>query len=560
MSESHPVEPARDGGVGSLSTLNQQLQKVVAQLKTLYHMGHDLAENENWSDALDRFLMMLVGFMEAEGAALLLLSDLERHLAPRSSFHMADDEIDRACRIILAGWRDHPRSSEIHSLESYTTPRHVSCLEHTGPWNLTIIPLRRRSRALGFLLLDKRYRDGFDFKSDFDFLNTLQTIFAEEIANAAYISELRQLSRFNNKVLDNIRSGVITTDMDGFVRYYNVCASDMCPRLREVKSVHFDDLFATPVVGAHAAGGRQRLFDRIMGDASDTEVLEVDCRAGEATFPARLRTAKMFDDLLNGTVVVAIFENLTEQRRLEAELRRNDRLRVLGQVSAGVAHEIRNPLTGIANIAEMLSVKLGDDQQQSRYARAMLEEINRLDGIIRSLLEFARPPKPQMATCTLDGVVKRVHSLLASEAARKGVALSVSVPEARLHCRADAGQITQVLLNVVQNAIQACAAGDDVAVVCAPADGPAGAATVARIEIVDSGPGVPVEVRESLFDPFVTTKARGTGLGLAISQHIIEEHRGTIRCDFLERGTRFSIELPRLELNPAADPATAMEE
>lgn len=527
-----------------LQLINKKLQKVVTQVKTLYHMGRDLAENENWSDALDRFLMALVNFMGAEGAALLMFSRGTSVLAPRSTFQIGHEAMAKACAQIVSKWNRHTRSSEIHSLESYNRGKYTSCLEETSPWRRSIIPLKHRNQPLGFLVLEKEYQNGFNFKSDYDFLSTLQTIFVEEIANASYISELRHLSRFNKKVLDNIRSGVITTNSEGAINYSNEWARGMCPVLRgsAQKEVHFNDIFTSRQFS-------KNFFERVLKSQKNSYILEVDCSGakGEA-FPARLRTTKMYDDNLNGMVIVAIFEDLTEQRRLEAEVRRNDRLRVLGQLSAGVAHEIRNPLTGIATSAEVLAGKLGKDEDKAKYIRAIMDEINRLNGIIRNLLDFARPPKPRIAPCSLPEVVDRVFSLLADEAARKGVVLEANEKPEVLYCEADPGQLSQVLLNIVLNAIQACGKGDKVKldVTRGKAADPAYAKTV-RIDVIDSGPGVPKEIRGSLFDPFVTTKSRGTGLGLAISQQIMEEHQGRITCEFLDRGTRFSIHLPQTE-------------
>ncbi len=530
-----------------LQNVNRRLHRVVSQLKTLYHMGRDLAENENWSDALDRSLMALVNFLDANGASLLLFSRNGSVLAPRANFQIDGDVLAGACARILGNWKEHTRSVEIHSLEIYGEGKYKSCLEGPSPWRMTVIPLRYRNRPLGFLLLDKEYADGFDFKNDYDFLNTLQTIFVEEIANASYISELRHLSRFNNKVLDNIRSGVITTDLDGTVNYSNEWARGMCPSLRTPRakpapSVHFNDLFQSRQFG-------RDFYQHVMSSSKSAHVLEVDCRgAGPECFPARLRTTKMYDDNLGGVVLVAIFEDLTEPKRMEAEIRRNDRLRVLGQVSAGVAHEIRNPLTGIATSVEVLAGKLGQDESRVKYIRVIMDEINRLDGIIRDLLDFARPPRPKIGPCSLPEIIGRAVSLLSEDAAKKGVKLDVVPAADAVHCEADAGQLTQVILNVVLNAIQACGEGDEIRLELGreePAD--LGYARVVRIDVVDSGPGVPAHIRKSLFDPFVTTKSRGTGLGLAISQHIVEEHHGTIECEFLERGTRFSIRLPQHE-------------
>ena len=526
-----------------LQALNLRLHKVVAQLRTLYHMGRDLGENENWSDALDRFLMALVGFMEAEGSALLLFSDEGTVLKPRSVFQMEPNAIESVCARLVERWSAHPRGWELHPLEGYDggTPR--SCLESTAPWRITVIPLRHRSHPLGFLILDKAYADGFAFKWDYDFLNTLQTIFVEEIANASYISELRRLGRFNNKVLDNIQSGVVTTDLEGNVRYCNVWAMEMCPRLRGLRrrrpsGVHFDSLFRSREVPL-------AFFAHIIASASEAHVLEVSCDGGaDEPFAARLRATKMYDDNLDGMVVVAIFEDLTEQKRMEREIRRNDRLRALGQLSAGVAHEIRNPLTGIATSAEILGGKLAGDEEKSKYTRAMLAEINRLDGIVRNLLTFARPPRPRVARCAIAEVTERVRALVVEQAQEKGVALDFSSIDEDLTCDGDAGQLTQVLLNLVINAVQACGGGDVVRVQARrTASAPAGSSG-ARIEVMDTGPGVPPDIRESLFEPFVTTKTQGTGLGLAISQQIVEDHGGRIHCEFLDRGTRFTVELP----------------
>jgi two-component system sensor histidine kinase HydH len=249
--------------------------------------------------------------------------------------------------------------------------------------------------------------------------------------------------------------------------------------------------------------------------------------------------SKMHDDNLNGTVLVAIFEDLSEQKRLEREVRRHDRLRVLGQLSAGVAHEIRNPLTGIATSVEVLGTKLDPNDEKRRYIRVVLDEIKRLDEIIRNLLTFARPARPEMGEMALGEIPQRVMSLLGEQARKKGVEVSVDDQLEDDRCHADADQLTQVLLNIVLNSIQASRKGDSVRIVLENDHG-----GYARIDVVDSGVGVPEEVRSTMFDPFVTTKTHGTGLGLAISQQIIEEHRGEIACEFLEKGTKFTIKLP----------------
>jgi signal transduction histidine kinase len=310
----------------------------------------------------------------------------------------------------------------------------------------------------------------------------------------------------------------------------------MCPRLRSVArtTIAFDDLFHGPL--------QTELFRSFRESAADSDVVEVDCHGGRAhPFPARLRLAKMHDDHLNGTVVVAIFDDLSEHKRMEEAIRRNDRLRSLGQLSAGVAHEIRNPLAGITTTAEVLASKLQGDDEKIRYVEVMLDEVSRLDAIVRNLLAFARPPKPQLAPCVVDEIVERVRALVADQARGRDVAVVVGTGDAA-RCFADPSQLTQVLLNLALNAVQACAAGDQVSI-GARREEESGREWIS-IQVSDTGAGVPREVRESLFEPFVTTRTQGTGLGLAISRQIVEDHRGTIACTFLERGTMFTVRLP----------------
>jgi two-component system sensor histidine kinase HydH len=361
------------------------------------------------------------------------------------------------------------------------------------------------------------------------------------VANASYISELRQLGRFNQKVLDNANSGVVTTDLHGYVVFWNHLASGMCPELVGGARVHFDELFRVP-------GQTGGIFRSIMESVDDNHVLEVTyhgLKNGPGS-PGRLGITKMHDDNLNGTVLVGILEDLTEQKKLEAEIRRTDRLRVLGQLSAGVAHEIRNPLTGIATSAEVLASRLAGGEDKLKYVRAILEETSRLDEIVRNLLSFAKPAKPQIGVCALAEVSDRVVNLLSDQAAKKGIELRMRDDLEGSVCMADSNQLAQVLLNLVLNAIDACDRGNTVEIVLSSEsdveDRDRGSV---RIDVLDDGPGVCPQIRDRLFEPFVTTKTQGTGLGLAISQQIIEEHHGDIRCEFLEKGTRFTIRLPR---------------
>jgi two-component system, sporulation sensor kinase E len=245
-----------------------------------------------------------------------------------------------------------------------------------------------------------------------------------------------------------------------------------------------------------------------------------------------------------------VFEDLTEQQLLEEQLRRADRLRSLGELSAAIAHEVRNPLQGISLTLSNLKNHLAEGGE--RYVEVMFQEMERLDSIVGSILSFARPAPPQPQWVSLREVCARACELASERAAQARVQLCLEGGSEDVPCEVDERQILQVVLNVLMNAIDVSPAGESVSLrLLVPEtpllrQGPVPSPAVCRIEIRDRGPGIPMDLREKLFDPFFTTKAEGNGLGLAVSQKIVEEHHGVIHVDCeASGGTCFVIELPR---------------
>jgi signal transduction histidine kinase len=264
--------------------------------------------------------------------------------------------------------------------------------------------------------------------------------------------------------------------------------------------------------------------------------------------------------------VVISLRDLTQARRMHQELRRHERLATLGRLSAGVAHEIRNPLAGIGTSAQVLLRRFEPRDERSRFVRVILEEVARLDKIVASLLQYARPRVPVLRRGEITPCIERVRELAADAIEQAGVAVEVSVSPRLGAVYLDADLITQVLLNVTLNAVQAMPRGgrlryevrrvrrrlpergsgrrrDD--------RGTAGRrardawAGYLQVQVSDTGPGIPPGVLAQLFDPFFTTKPRGTGLGLSISQTIMQEHGGSIEVASREgRGTTVLLSLP----------------
>ena len=298
--------------------------------------------------------------------------------------------------------------------------------------------------------------------------------------------------------------------------------------------------------------------------ATEPQEVEVVTKAGDV-LPVALRLLPLegLDGALHGSV--AVFQDLREQKAREEQWRRRDRLASLGELSAGVAHEIRNPLTGISTSAQILRRRLESGDARGQFVDLILEESARLERIVEGLLQFARPAAPRLerqnVVPALDKALTLVHELAVRQDVLLHVERSVDVPPVFV----DLDQVLQVLLNVLMNALQALAKGGEIRVTIRPArKRPAARSSIGRratdqlepaaelplldvveIRVQDNGPGIPAADLARVFDPFYTTRAQGTGLGLSICQSIIREHGGTITIEsVVGQGTAVIVDLP----------------
>ena len=237
--------------------------------------------------------------------------------------------------------------------------------------------------------------------------------------------------------------------------------------------------------------------------------------------------------------VASVEQANRELRESQDHLRRADRLSALGEIAAGLAHEIRNPLAGVKGALEIIGSRVMRGTPEAEFADIGAKELARLEGLVSEFLTYARPQEPALRPSDIHDVVERVAALLRPEAERKGVALVFERPVTIPPLSLDPEQITQVIFNVVLNAIQATMAKGDVRIYESVQ------ADWAVVDVIDEGPGVAPEHLSRLFDPFFTTKPRGTGLGLAISHRIVMAHRGTIEAlPGSPSGSIFRIRLP----------------
>ena len=215
-----------------------------------------------------------------------------------------------------------------------------------------------------------------------------------------------------------------------------------------------------------------------------------------------------------------------EKYKLEEQLHQSERLAALGEMIAGVSHEIRNPLGIIRSTAELLDCRMQDDKQK-RFSSIIVEESSRLNDILTEFLDFARPKTLCPAACKIEDILDRNLSVLEAECKRLGITVQKRYSTADYYLNADQDLLYRAFVNIFANSIQAMPQGGMLTIQTSIANGSNGASLV-EIQVRDTGAGIPEEAMKKIFNPFFTTREKGTGLGLAIVQTIIDNHNGEI--------------------------------
>jgi two-component system sensor histidine kinase PilS (NtrC family) len=361
--------------------------------------------------------------------------------------------------------------------------------------------------------------------------------------------DLDRLWRLHRHTVESLMSGLLTTDPEGRITSLNPEAERITGlRSHQALGRDVDEVLpgvrAAAIARAGASGGarsRVRLPYRSWRGGS---------YLGVAAYVLR-------DDDGRPSGHVVIFQDVTDVVEMERELRRSERLAAVGQLSASMAHEIRNPLAAISGSIQVLR-RAGEDgrgaQESRRLMDIVLRETDRLNRLLTEFLEYARPGPLRLEALPVEEAVAEVLAVF--DASRPdGVEVSVDRGSG-LRLRADPGQVRQLLWNLLLNAAQALPQGGSIALTAQesepPQDRPAGRRNDREEEgwieigVRDGGVGIPAEALDRIFDPFFTTKPGGTGLGLATVHRIVEEHGGSIRVQSAEgKGTAFHVRLPR---------------
>ena len=339
------------------------------------------------------------------------------------------------------------------------------------------------------------------------------------------------MKSYTKNVVESVDAGLISIDQEGKVVTCN-------PASEQILGRHAKDIVGknlTEILGQQ----NWEIFHKVITDQRIGE-REVNIVTGQGqSIPLSVSASQLQGE--SGAVVV--LRDLREIKELEAKIHRNEKLAAIGRLAASVAHEIRNPLSSIKGLAQYLEKKMAPQKEDQLYASVIVREVDRLNRVVEDLLHYARPRPPVLKPCSLAELLNHALKLIESDAKNKGVTIDVqqeelsSVPLLLV----DRDQITQALLNVFINALDAMEANGKLSIQTLLTK----EEREIELNISDTGCGIAPEDMTKIFDPFYSNKKTGTGVGLPLAHQIIEAHGGSIRVrSRIGEGTTVIIALP----------------
>lgn len=347
---------------------------------------------------------------------------------------------------------------------------------------------------------------------------------------------LKQTQDYTAQVVANMANGLLSIDPQGKVVSFNHLALEMLG----LEESNIEGMNLREVIDFQATGIQDTLTK--CSAVLDREIQHWSATGEQVELSVSATPIIEEENECRGAVI--ILHDLRKIKQLEEQVRRSEKLAAVGKLAAGVAHEIRNPLSSIRGFAQFLRHALAERPKDREYAEIMVKEVDRMNRVVTDLLTFARPLEAELAPTDLQELFEHIMRLVKADAQGRGVEIHKNISEDLPEIDLDVNQMTQCLLNLTLNALQVLDAGGSIEVGATMA----GADSKLLIWVEDDGSGIPAEDLDKIFDPFFTTREQGTGLGLAIVHTIVENHSGKIRVESpvpeKNKGTRFTISIP----------------
>ncbi len=348
---------------------------------------------------------------------------------------------------------------------------------------------------------------------------------------------LANMESYTDNVIESMASGLVSVDPDSHVVRVN-------SRARALFGLGERSVRGEPIesVVRFEEGGARSEIESVLSGASRPVETEIGIETGDGRVPVEVSASPLRDEAGERSGAVLLFQDLREIEALKDEVERERHLAALGRLAAGVAHEVRNPLSSLKGFAQFLRSKFNPGSEEERYSNIMIEEVERLDRVVQELLDFAKPVTAELKESDINAIVEDALSLVTEDAAFRNVETVRDLSERLPAVMVDGDQLRQVLLNVLLNGIEAMRDGGRLTIRTSLRGDEQ---SQVAVEVADTGVGMSNEELEKLFEPFYTTKPEGTGLGLTIVSRLIDQNHGRLAVKSAPgEGTTFTISFP----------------
>ncbi|OPZ28490.1 MAG: Sensor protein ZraS [Deltaproteobacteria bacterium ADurb.BinA179] len=349
-------------------------------------------------------------------------------------------------------------------------------------------------------------------------------------------ANLSRIKAFSDSIVENIPVGLLFISESGRI----VTMNNACEKMLRISCLESVSRYAADILPPQLVALSQEALR-----SSEILIREIDVPVQGKNMLFETSASVLHDDDGHFLGYIILLRDITEIRHLKREMQRKERLASLGSLAAGVAHEIRNPLSSIKGFATYFKERYKDVPEDKDTAEIMIREVERLNRVIGQLLEFARPMNVQQRTIDVNGILRHSLGMIRKQAASQGITIDAQdLADEPVYAYIDQDRIGQVLLNVYLNAVEAMANGGVLKIWIERDE----VNDTIAINVSDTGCGIPGADIGRVFDPYFTTKQSGTGLGLAIVHKIVEAHGGQVKiASTEEKGTTVSLILPAKE-------------
>ena len=530
--------------------------------KSIQNISNILGSTFNMNKVLKLILQNCVESVGFDRAILYLIDDKDKYLVCRETFGFSEAE-EKLAKNSMYNLKHFDcietrvvKEQKIIFVESFRRYNEATELDKkirriSGSKSFVFVPLKVKEKIIGILGADKLIKKTKINELDINSLQILSNQASRVIENTRLVQEIIQQKNFNENILKFMLNGILTTDINGIITTINKAAINILELKKDEivgKSISevlkYNQILIDEIKNKLQSKGFYREYDIELNLKDKIKFINI--------------TASLMSEVegINSGAII-ILQDTTEKRNLDEQIRTMDRLATLGRFAAGIAHEIRNPLTGISLFLDDLHDRTASNLEISKFIQLGLKEVERIESFVNELLDYSSASKHKVTLKSINSLIETSLPFIYKQCKNSNIIINKTLSPALPELLMDSEKVRQALLNIMINSIQAMQISGQLDIETALVERSEYQIFSSieneynsdwiKIIISDSGPGIPFFNREKIFEPFYTKREGGTGLGLSITHSIITEHKGKITAgESIYGGAMFTIFLPVL--------------